>query len=49
LQSPLQALLHNGKPVTVIGTANYLPPAQPQEVLANRLRGWRTYAQSKQD
>jgi hypothetical protein len=49
LQSPLQALLHNGKPVTVIGAANYLPPAQPQEVLANRLRGWRTYAQSKQD
>jgi hypothetical protein len=27
LQSPLQALLHNGKPVTVIGAANYLPPA----------------------
>jgi len=48
-QSSLHAILHNGKPVTVIGTANYLPPAQPQEMLANRLRGWRTYAQSKQD
>jgi len=48
-QSSLHAILHNGKPVTVIGAANYLPPAQPQEVLANRLRGWRTYAQYKQD
>ena len=48
-KSPLHALLHNGKPVTVIGTANYLPPAQPQEVLANRLRGSRNYAQFKQD
>jgi hypothetical protein len=48
-QSPLHTLLHNGKPVTVTGTANYLPPAQPQEVLANRFRGWRNYAQSKQD
>ena len=49
LQSPLQALLHNGKPVTVIGAANYLPPAQPQEVLENRLHGWRNYARSGQE
>ena len=48
-QSSLHALLHNGKPVTVIGMANYLPPAQPQEVLENRLHGWRNYAQSGQE
>jgi hypothetical protein len=48
-QSSLHALLHNGEPVTVIGMANYLPPAQPQEVLENRLHGWRNYAQSGQE
>jgi acyl-CoA synthetase (AMP-forming)/AMP-acid ligase II len=48
-QSSLHALLHNGKPVTVIGMANYLPPAQPQEALENRLHGWRNYAQSGQE
>jgi hypothetical protein len=48
-QSSLHALLHNGKPVTVIGKANYLPPAQPQEVLENRFHGWRNYAQSGQE
>ena len=45
-QSPLHALLHNGKPVTVVGMASYLPPAQPQQALENRLHGWRNYAQS---
>jgi hypothetical protein len=49
VSAPLQSLLHNGNPVTVTGKANYLPPAQPQEVLVNRLHGWRNYAQYKQE
>jgi hypothetical protein len=44
---PIYGLLHNAMPVDVIGTARYSPPAQQPEALANRLRGWRSYAQTK--
>jgi hypothetical protein len=38
-QSSWHALLHQGKLVTVVGMANYLPPAQPQEVLETAYMG----------
>jgi hypothetical protein len=36
-QSRLLGFTQSGSPVEVIGTATYLPPAQHQEALANRL------------
>jgi hypothetical protein len=47
--SPLRisGLLHDATAIDVIGTASYLPPVEQPELLANRLRGWRSYAQTK--
>jgi hypothetical protein len=45
--STLHAFLY-GAPPDVVGHANYSPPTDPQPQMANRLHGWKTYAQSEQ-
>jgi hypothetical protein len=44
--SKLHSLLY-GPPTDVVGHANYLPATDPQPQTANRLQGWRSYAQSE--
>jgi uncharacterized membrane protein len=47
-QAHLLGFMHTGTPVEVIGKASYVPPAQHQEALANRLNWKLKYAQSRQ-
>jgi hypothetical protein len=45
--SRLHAFMYGAHPTDVAGHANYSPPIDPQPRMANRLHGWKTYAQSK--
>ncbi len=45
-RSWLSGFLHGGAPIGVTAHATYEGPAQKQAPSANRLRGWRSYAQS---
>ncbi len=45
-RSWLLGFQHGGAPIDVIAHATYEGPAQKQGPSANRLRGWRSYAQS---